>query len=357
MMNENDTSIELVNLYNEFNNALSLLPENIITKLNVAYLNLERSVSSIPKDVLLRFIKEFEDISDDLPEIYFNPNDYGNSNFSFIFEKLKIYYDFVSEVPYQMIVNLLKSYNEYVKLYKQLPKEEFDKVLNTYKDYKICYDMYSNQEEIISKVNDYNSIFLDRALLYKQNESLTLLSNIKMGNTFNDDKYTISSELTDNNGHSVVIPVFTREDYMKLVNDSGSIEMASQVCDKYINVVYQSLFNVNLCLNNDIILLSNIKSNMESSYLFVNLEDNKKKDILSFISDQIGKRYDLVKIIEKDLKGEWNKVDVSSGADMDSFNKFEAISLNANRYETYFSGIMSLAEIVKIIGENGYRVQ
>ena len=356
------SSAELITLYNAFCKHLTLLPKNLLANLNVAYLNLERSVSAIPKDVFLKFVHEFEHISEDLPEVYFNPNDYGNSNYSFIFEKLRIYYDFISAIPYQLIVNLLNSYREYLKLYAMLPRDGFEKVLESYKKYKICLDVNADNTEAVSRVHSYTSIFLDRALLYKQNESITLHSSIKLGNVFNSEQYTISHNEVDNNGHCVVIPVFTKDDFVKLVTDLGSVSAASEVCDKKINVVFQSIFNVNLCLNNDIVLLSNIKSNMESSYLFVNLDENTKRNILLFLSDQISKRYDFVKRIEKDMKGGWNQLDGSIGASMDSdeidaLARFESIAQNASQYSSFCRDIKSLNEIVQVIGQYGYRVQ
>lgn len=357
--NENS---ELIALYNVFCNDLKLLPKNLLANLNVAYLNLERSVSAIPKDVFLKFVKEFENISSELPDVYLNPNDYGNSNYSFIFEKLRIYYEFVSSIPPQMIANLLNSYREYFNLYSMLPKEGFEKVLYSYKRYKICLDVNSNDKETLSKINSYSSIFLDRALLYKQNESITLHSDIKMGSSFNDKNYGLSHDVNDDNGHNVVIPNFTKDDFLKLVTDLGSLEEASRECKNKVHIVFQSIYNVNLCLNNDIVLLSNMKSNMESSYLFVNLDETKKKNILTFISDQISKRYDFVKKIETDLKFGWDRLDGSVGTkldsdDIDEFSKFEMISSSASQYANYCIDIKSLNEIVQVIAEYGYNVR
>ena len=87
-INENIDAAEKA--YKAYMEEARKLPSNLLDDLNRSYLSLERSISAVPKDILLKFVKGFEEITDNLPGVYLNQNDFGKSNYSFIIEKLKI---------------------------------------------------------------------------------------------------------------------------------------------------------------------------------------------------------------------------------------------------------------------------
>ena len=88
-----DPNMEMLNnAYRDYYDVVNKLPANLLDNLNSSYMVLERSISAIPKDILFKFTSSFENIDEDIPKIFLNPNDFGSSNYSFIIEKLKIYY-------------------------------------------------------------------------------------------------------------------------------------------------------------------------------------------------------------------------------------------------------------------------
>ncbi|MBR4693922.1 MAG: hypothetical protein IKP07_03840 [Bacilli bacterium] len=344
--------------YKAYMEEVRKLPSNLLDDLNRSYLSLERSISAVPKDILLKFVKGFEEITDNLPGVYLNQNDFGKSNYSFIIEKLKIYYDFFTTVPYQMINNVLVAYDEYSKYYKLLPEGCLDDLVMTYKD---CKNVISKLPNDVIKSLGYdkvNSVFLDRVLLYQDSENL-LLSNLKSEDIYNNDRYIISSsDVVD--GHVVNIPAMSKEDFVNLTTSLGSVEKANEVCRDYIKTIYRSVARVNENLDSDIVLLKNMKVNMELSPMFIGLDDNKKKNIMYMLSDQISKRVYLESTMSQDLKYGWNQLDGNLGSsleendDTDYFTKYQNISEIANKYNDYFKDLLPILQIVRKIKEMGY---
>ena len=355
-INENIDAAEKA--YKAYMEEARKLPSNLLDDLNRSYLSLERSISAVPKDILLKFVKGFEEITDNLPGVYLNQNDFGKSNYSFIIEKLKIYYDFFTTVPYQMINNVLVAYDEYSKYYKLLPEGCLDDLVMTYKD---CKNVISKLPNDVIKSLGYdkvNSVFLDRVLLYQDSENL-LLSNLKSEDIYNNDRYIISSsDVVD--GHVVNIPAMSKEDFVNLTTSLGSVEKANEVCRDYIKTIYRSVARVNENLDSDIVLLKNMKVNMELSPMFIGLDDSKKKNIMYMLSDQISKRVYLESTMSQDLKYGWNQLDGNLGSsleendDTDYYTKYQNISEIANKYNDYFKDLLPILQIVKKIKEIGY---
>ena len=355
-INENIDAAEKA--YKAYMEEARKLPSNLLDDLNRSYLSLERSISAVPKDILLKFVKGFEEITDNLPGVYLNQNDFGKSNYSFIIEKLKIYYDFFTTVPYQMINNVLVAYDEYSKYYKLLPEGCLDDLVMTYKD---CKNVISKLPNDVIKSLGYdkvNSVFLDRVLLYQDSENL-LLSNLKSEDIYNNDRYIISSsDVVD--GHVVNIPAMNKEDFVNLTTSLGSVEKANEVCRDYIKTIYRSVARVNENLDSDIVLLKNMKVNMELSPMFIGLDDSKKKNIMYMLSDQISKRVYLESTMSQDLKYGWNQLDGNLGSsleendDTDYYTKYQNISEIANKYNDYFKDLLPILQIVRKIKEIGY---
>ena len=355
-INENIDAAEKA--YKAYMEEARKLPSNLLDDLNRSYLSLERSISAVPKDILLKFVKGFEEITDNLPGVYLNQNDFGKSNYSFIIEKLKIYYDFFTTVPYQMINNVLVAYDEYSKYYKLLPEGCLDDLVMTYKD---CKNVISKLPNDVIKSLGYdkvNSVFLDRVLLYQDSENL-LLSNLKSEDIYNNDRYIISSsDVVD--GHVVNIPAMSKEDFVNLTTSLGSVEKANEVCRDYIKTIYRSVARVNENLDSDIVLLKNMKVNMELSPMFIGLDDSKKKNIMYMLSDQISKRVYLESTMSQDLKYGWNQLDGNLGSsleendDTDYYTKYQNISEIANKYNDYFKDLLPILQIVRKIKEIGY---
>jgi hypothetical protein len=355
-INENIDAAEKA--YKAYMEEARKLPSNLLDDLNRSYLSLERSISAVPKDILLKFVNGFEEITDNLPGVYLNQNDFGKSNYSFIIEKLKIYYDFFTTVPYQMINNVLVAYDEYSKYYKLLPEGCLDDLVMTYKD---CKNVISKLPNDVIKSLGYdkvNSVFLDRVLLYQDSENL-LLSNLKSEDIYNNDRYIISSsDVVD--GHVVNIPAMSKEDFVNLTTSLGSVEKANEVCRDYIKTIYRSVARVNENLDSDIVLLKNMKVNMELSPMFIGLDEDKKKNIMYMLSDQISKRVYLESTMSQDLKYGWNQLDGNLGSsleendDTDYFTKYQNISEIANKYNDYFKDLLPILQIVKKIKEIGY---
>ena len=355
-INENIDAAEKA--YKAYMEEARKLPSNLLDDLNRSYLSLERSISAVPKDILLKFVKGFEEITDNLPGVYLNQNDFGKSNYSFIIEKLKIYYDFFTTVPYQMINNVLVAYDEYSKYYKLLPEGCLDDLVMTYKD---CKNVISKLPNDVIKSLGYdkvNSVFLDRVLLYQDSENL-LLSNLKSEDIYNNDRYIISSsDVVD--GHVVNIPAMSKEDFVNLTTSLGSVEKANEVCRDYIKTIYRSVARVNENLDSDIVLLKNMKVNMELSPMFIGLDEDKKKNIMYMLSDQISKRVYLESTMSQDLKYGWNQLDGNLGSsleendDTDYYTKYQNISEIANKYNDYFKDLLPILQIVRKIKEIGY---
>ena len=152
----------------------------------------------------------------------------------------------------------------------------------------------------------------------------------------------------------------SKEDFVNLTTSLGSVEKANEVCRDYIKTIYRSVARVNENLDSDIILLKNMKVNMELSPMFIGLDDSKKKNIMYMLSDQISKRVYLESTMSQDLKYGWNQLDGNLGSsleendDTDYYTKYQNISEIANKYNDYFKDLLPILQIVRKIKEIGY---
>lgn len=355
--------IKLNEAYKNYYEVISQLPANLLDNLNHSYMALERSIAAIPKDILFKFTKSFENIDDDMPRIFLNPNDFGGSNYSFIIEKSKIYYDFFTTVPYQMINNLFASYQEYAKFYKMIPSNMFDYLVSCYAEYKKCLSHVAPE---VIKANGYDkvdSIFLNRVMLHDENMNF-LLEDIDQDEIISNTRYGITNDFTNKDDHFIIVPSISREDFVNIVNQTGSIDRANGVCARNMEIVYNSVERVRDCLYRDNTILNNMKANMEISTMFIGLSAKSKETILKLIDDQVNRRTDFITKISADLKNGWNKLDGEIGIAMDDdyddsdyFNKLERLTEHAKKYQNMLSDLMSMQQIINLIKQNGYNIK
>jgi len=356
-----DPNMEMLNnAYRDYYDVVNKLPANLLDNLNSSYMVLERSISAIPKDILFKFTSSFENIDEDIPKIFLNPNDFGSSNYSFIIEKLKIYYEFIATVPSQMVTNLFVAYQEYSNYYKMIPSDIFEYLVSTYREYKRCLS-YVSPELITSMGYDkIDSIFLNRVLLHEENMNF-LLQDIDQKERVSNVRYGITNDINVVDGHFIVIPLFSRDDYINITSQTGSIDRANEICSYNMKVIYDSVERVGKTLNQDIAILDNIKANMEISTMFIGLSKNNKETILSIINDQVNRRKAFISTVSEDLKSGWNRIEGQLGLDIDDeedyFNKLDKISKCANGYQNLFADLMSIQQIINLIKQNGYTIK
>ena len=355
--------IKLNDAYKNYYEVISQLPENLLDNINRSYMALERSFAAIPKDLLFKFTKGFESIDDDIPRIFLNPNDFGSSNYSFILEKAKIYYDFFTTVPYQMINNLFVSYQEYAKLYKMIPSNMFDYLVSSYAEYKKCLSHVSPEVIKANGFDKVDSIFLNRVMLHDENMNF-LLEDIDQEEVISNTRYGITNDTTNKDDHYIIIPSVSREDFVNIVNQTGSLDRANGVCARNMEIVYDSVEKVRDCLYRDNTILNNMKANMEISTMFIGLSAKNKETILKLIDDQVNRRTDFINKITTDLKSGWNKLDGEIGIaldddydDSDYFNKLERLTEYAKGYQNMLNDLMSMQQIINLIKQNGYNIK
>ncbi len=355
--------VKVKKCYQDYQNVLSKLPENYLESLNTSYMSLERCIAAVPKDILLKFAKSFETIDDDLPGIFLNPNDYGHSNYSFIVEKLKVYYDFFTMVPYQMISNLFEAYQNYSRLYKAAPKNVFDSLITAYSNYKEAYNRVSSEDIEKYKCVNLTSSFIDKFLLYEENMNY-ILNERDIDNLISDERYFVSNDVSTKSRRCVIVPILTKEEFIRVAVREGNIEKANELCFENIRKIYDSLYDVGVYLDSENAYLNNLKNNMQASSMFIALEQDKKDNIFRIVNDQISIREYVLDKISNDLKHGWNQLDgdVGSGFDLDFddsdyFTKYTVVSECATKYKESFDSIISMEEIINTINANGYNIK
>ena len=61
----NEDLVNAERAYKAYMEVLKKLPDNLLDDINHSYMTLERGISAIPKDILLKFVKSFEEITEE----------------------------------------------------------------------------------------------------------------------------------------------------------------------------------------------------------------------------------------------------------------------------------------------------